>query len=61
VPTLACLLAAARRANGAGLKGLFYRPARVDGASNDSGGLPDDVQREIRDAADAASTRAFRR
>ncbi len=58
VPTLACLLVQLTGKR-SWIEGKFI-PTRTRGMDdNDSGGLPDDVQREIRDAAHAALTRHF--
>ncbi len=58
VPTLACLLVQLTGER-SWIEGKFI-PTRTRGMDdNDSGGLPDDVQREIRDAAHAALTRHF--
>jgi len=58
VPTLACLLVQLT-GDRRWIEGKFV-PARTRGMDdNDSGGLPVEVQREIRDAAHAALTRQF--
>lgn len=58
VPTLACLLVQLT-GDRRWIEGKFV-PSRTRGMDdNDSGGLPDDVQQEIRDAAHAALIRHF--